>query len=287
MQVTRENQVVIIGTLESNNLVKDKTKTTGQPYIRGNMVVRVTSPKAMSIPLTYFVAEKTKDGKPRKLYSQLDGLKQGQRINLTAQIQDNKFWDATRGQLVKTKRLSVAFINPVKADEQDKAEFVYSGFIAETLKEAHDKEGDLTHYTLKVAQSDYQNTRAEVITFIIDKNNTRAVSYIEREYTSSKTVKVSGVLDYDIRTETREEPQDFGAPIVKTYQRNISNLVITSGSAVTEGVYEKDDISALLRGDEDNDRVVEADAKSKETSGATASVNKPLSAASNTNQTLL
>jgi len=287
MQLSRENQVIIIGTLESNNLVKDKAATTGKPYIRGNMVIKVTSPKPMSIPVTYFAAETTGEGKPRKLYSQLESLQNGQRISITAQIQDNKFWDATRGQLVKTKRLSVVFINNVKAGEQDKAEFTYSGFVAETLKEVHNNDGELTGYTIKIAQSDYKDIRAEVITFVVDKNDSRAVRYIEREYTGKKTVKVSGILDYDIKTETREEAVDFGAPIVKTYQRNISNLVITSGTSVTEGVYEPADVDRLIHGDEDNDRIVEADAKAKEKSGAVASTNKPLVANTNTNQSLL
>lgn len=284
--LTRENKVEIIGTLESINTVKDTNPKTGA-YIRGNLVVKVSSPKTMNIPLNFFAAAQTKDGKPRKLYGQLDGLRQGQRISLTCQIQDNKFYDQARGQLVKGKRLSVVFINAVRSDDKDRADFTYSGFVRETLKEVHNQEGELTGYSIKLAQATYDNSRAEVISFNIDPNNTQAIRYIQTEYTGGKTVKVSGELDYDVVTQTVEEAQDFGKPIVKTFQRNISNLIITGGVSVTEGNYETQDVEMLLAGDLADDKSVEANARNQEKSGATAPTNKPLNASSNTNQSLL
>lgn len=288
MPLSRENTVLVIGTLESNNLVKDVSSNPKVgPYIRGNMIIKVTSPKVMSIPITYFASVNTQEGKPRKLYGQLESLRNNQRISITAHIQDNKFWDTSRGQLVKTKRLTLDYINAIKAEENDKAEFIFSGFVAETLKEVHDKDENLTSYTIKLAQSDYKQTRAEVIGFVVDPNDVRAVNFIAREYTGGKTVKVSGQLDYDVKTETRTEEVDFGQPVVKTYQRTISNLVITGGVAVTEGVYEQQDRDLLLNGDAANDKQVEADAKGKEKSGAAVSTNKPLQANTNTGTSLL
>lgn len=286
MQLTRENKVEIIGTLESINTVKDTSPKSGA-YIRGNLVIKVSSPKVMNIPLNFYVAAVTKDNKPRKLYSQIDALKQGQRINITGQIQDSKFWDATRGQLVKTKRLSVNFLNPVHSEDADKAEFTYSGFVKEGLRETHDKDGNLIGYSIKLAQATYDNGRAQIVDFMVDMNDSRAVRYIQTEYTGGKTVKVTGQLDYDIRTETREEAQDFGKPIIKTFQRNISNLIITGGVSVTEGVYEEADRTMLLNGDAADDKTVEANAKNSEKSGATVSTNKPLTSSTPTNQSLL
>jgi len=286
MQLTRENKVEIIGTIESIDVVKDTTPKSGA-IIRGNLVIKVSSPKVMSIPLNFYVAAVTKDNKPRKLYSQIDGLRQGQRVNIVGQIQDNKFWDATRGQLVKSKRLGINFLNPVSSADADKAEFTYSGFVKEGLREVHDKEGNLTSNSIKMAQVVFSNDRAQVVDFMVDMNDTRAVRYIQTEYTGGKTVKVTGQLDYDVRTETREEQQDFGKPIVKTFQRNISNLVISGGVSVTEGVYESTDQNSLLNADLDNDREVEEKAKNTEKSGAAVSTNKPITASTSTSQSLL
>lgn len=284
--LTKENRLNIIGTLESINVVKDTHPKNGA-YIRGNMVVKVSYPKQMSIPLNFYSNAQTKDGKPRRLYSDLEKLRQGQRISISGSIGDNKFWDATRGQLVKSKRLNIAFINAVGASDQDRADFSYSGFVKETIKELHDAEGNLNGYSVKLAQANYNDTRAEVISFNIDPNNSQAIRYIESEYTSGKTVKISGELDYDIISETRTEEVAFGKPIVKTFQRNISNLIITGGSSVSEGHYERADIDNLLAADAADDRDVEAKARTQEKSGAAVSTNKPLASTSNTNQSLL
>lgn len=284
--LTKENKLNIIGTLDSINIVKDTSPKTGA-YIRGNMVVKVSYPKEMSIPLNFFAAAQTKDGKPRKIYGQLENLRQGQRIGISGSIGDNKFWDGSRGQLVKGKRLNVVYINEVKSSDQDRADFSYSGFVKEVVKEVHNSEGALVGYSIKLAQANYDNSRCEVVSFNIDPNNSQAVRYISAEYTGGKTVKVSGELDYDIITETREEAVDFGKPIVKTYQRNISNLIITSGVSVDDGVYEKSDIDSLLAGDLKDDKDVEMKALGQQKSGGAVSQNKPLASTTNTNQSLL
>lgn len=284
--LTRENKVEIIGTLDSINVVKDTTASVG-PYIRGSMVISVTSPKQMNIPLNFFAAATTKEGKPRKLYGQLETLQQGSRVNITAQIQDNKFWDQARGQLVKTKRLSVVFINNVRAGDEDKAVFTYSGFINKPLRETFNKEGEPVGYEIDIAQANYLNSRAEIVTFNVDPKDTRSVNYITSEYTSGKTVKISGDLDYDIKTETVEEEVDFGKPQIRTFQRNISNLMITGGAYVEEGIYDKSDIDMLLAGDLADDNEVIEKAKNQEKSGDVVNTKKPMVSTSNTNQSLL
>lgn len=285
--LTRENKVEIIGTLESINIVKGTSEKAGA-FIRGDMLIKVSQPKPMSIPVSFFTSAVSKENKPRKLYGQLEGLRQGQRISIQGSIADNKFWDTTRGQLVTTKRLNVNFINNVNASDADKAEFIYSGFVKEPLRETFNKDGESTGYAIKLAQSTYDGSRAEVIGFIVDPKDTRAINYIQSEYTSGKTVKVSGELDYDVISETRtEEAVGFGKPITKTYQRNISNLVITSGLSVTDGFYEPADTETLLAGDAADDRRVEEDAKNREKSGAATSTNAPLSSKTGANQSLL
>jgi hypothetical protein len=274
MNLTRINKVTIIGTLESINLIRGNSPKAGN-FIRGDVVVRVNLPKPMSIPLQFFSSALDKEGKPRKLHGQLELLRTGSRVSFSATIADNKFWDPSRGQLVKTKRLNLLFINPVKMEDPDTAEFTYSGFIAETIKEKVDKDGNLEAYTIKVGQSDYQGTRAEIITFNIDPRNNAAVSYITREYTKQRTVELFGDLDYDVQTITVEEPVDFGKPVVKTYQRNISNLLITSGKFPDEGTYEATDIANLIAGDEADDARIQAEAKNKEQSGKEVSEKKP------------
>lgn len=274
--LTRENKLEIIGTIESINLVPGSNDQGN--YIRGNLVVKVSSPKMMNIPLNFYASELTKDNKPRKLYNDLKSLHLGQRVSITGSIGDNKFWDATRGQLARGKRLNIVFLNKVGASDVDKANFIYSGFVKETLKENLNTEGKLLGYSIKIGQANYNGTRAEVISFNIDPNNRQAINYMEAEYTSGKTVKISGELDYDIITETKTEEVAFGAPIVKTYQRNISNLIITGGQKVEEGIYEKPDIEKLLAADLEDDRRVEAEAKVNEKAGGTT--NKSQSSAS-------
>lgn len=280
---TRDNQVFIIGTIESLNIIKDTSAKVGA-YIRGDLVIKVSHPKPMNIPLTFFTgAVNQKDGKPRKLYGQLESLRQGQRISVQGSIEANKFWNQNNGQLAKGKRLKLNFINNVNQGESDRADFVFSGFVKESLKEMHNKEGDLTGYNIQLAQATYDNSRAEVIGFMVDPNNRQAVNYVMSEYTAGKTVKVSGELDYDIITEI----VDFGKPITRTFQRNISNLIITSGSSVEAGTYSKEDIERLLAGDAADDRRIEEDAKTQEKSGATTPANKPLASTTKTNQSLL
>lgn len=284
--LTRENKVEIIGTLDSINLIKDSSPKVGA-YIRGNLVIKVSAPKPMSIPLNFFASAQTKDGRPRKIYGQLESLQQGSRVSISAQIQDNKFWDQGRGQLVKGKRLSLVYINNVRPSDEDRADFVYSGFVKEGIREVYDTEGSLTGYTIRIGQATYNNSRAEVITFNVNPKDTRAVNYVTSEYKAGKTVKVMGELDYDIITETREEAVDFGKPSVRTFQRNISNLVITGGVSVTDGFYEPSDIDMLLNGDAADDAAVTEAARGQEKSGAAVNTKKPLSQNSNTNQSLL
>jgi hypothetical protein len=285
--LTRDNQISIIGTIESINLIKDSSPKVGA-YIRGDLVVKVSHPKQMNIPVSFFSgAVSTKDNKPRKLYGQLESLRQGQRVSLSVTVGSNKFWDTTRGQLVKTTRLNLNFINNVSATDVDRADFVFSGFVKESLRELHSKDGELKGYIIQLAQASYDGLRAEVIGFMVDENNRQAINYITNEYTAGKTVKVSGQLDYDITTETREEAQDFGSPIVKTFQKSTKNLMITSGSSVSEGVYEKEDIDKLLAADLDEDNSIQEKAKTQEKSGAVTSTNKPLASTTKTNQSLL
>lgn len=284
--LTRDNQIFIIGTIESINPIKDSSPKVGA-YIRGDLVVKVSHPKPMSIPISFFSAAQTKDGKPRKIYGQIESLRQGQRINLQASVAPNKFWNASTGQLIKSKRLNLNFINNVNAGDADRADFVFSGFVKETLREKHNKDGELVSYSIQLAQSTYDNTRAEVIEFVVDQNNRQAINYISSEYNAGKTVKISGELDYDIKTETREEAVDFGTPITRTFQRNISNLIITSGSSVDTGIYEKEDIERLLAGEAEDDRRVEELAKNQEKTGATTSTSKPLVSTTKAGQSLL
>lgn len=288
MNVTKENKVEIIGTVEANNIIKDSSPKAGA-YIRGDMVIAVTSPKQMSIPIKYFASQLTKnDNKPRKLYTQLEAVRVGQRINITAKISDNKFWDSTRGQLVKNKNIDLVYINTVKAEDKDKAEFMFSGFIAETLKEIHDRDnGELIGYSIRMGQATYKEDRAEIIDFNIDPKNSQAVRYIEANFNARKTFKINGTLDYDVKTEVREEAQDFGPSVKKTYQRSIKNLIIVGGVLVTEGVYENADIDTLLAGDETDDRRIETEAKNKDKAGTTTSVNKPLASDTKVNQSLI
>ena len=152
--VTKENKIEIIGTLES---ISRETKTTEKlgTYVRGDMVIKVVAPTTMNIPISFFCKQLTNEGKPRKLFDQLNGLTVGQRINITGQIQDNKFWSTASGDLVKTKRLGINFINAVRDTDRDKAEFVFSGFVYEPLKERYDSEQNLLHYSIKMAQEKY------------------------------------------------------------------------------------------------------------------------------------
>lgn len=286
--LAKENKVDIIGTIETLELTPGVSQA-GANYVRGRITVKVSTPsKEMRVPVDFYCGERTTKGEPRKLYTQLNSLKQGQRVSLVGNIGDNKFWDQTRGQLVKTQRLNLNFINDVQANAVDKAEFAFSGFVKESLREVFNKEGEAIGMAIKLAQVTYQETRAQVIEFKVNPLDREAVNHITNSYTNGKTVKIYGVLDYDVITETFEEKQDFGKPQIKTYQRNIANLVITSGASVNDGIYEPEDITTLLDGDSKDDKEVEAKAKTQEKSGAaTTGANKPLGYNSNTNQSLL
>lgn len=273
--LTRENKIEVIGKLVEINLTKAFRQDLGD-YIYGDLVVEVKKPKTMRIPISFFAKALKKDSTDaNKVYGSILQLSNGQRVNIVGNVSDNKFWNQTTGQLVKGKRLNLNFINPAKEGDVDKAQFTFSGFVAESLKEKFDNDQKLIAYTVKMGQSNYQQTRAEVITFNLDVNNTKAVRYVESEFTKNKTFKVTGELDYNVETVEKVEEVDFGDPIVRTYQRNISNLIITGGVAVDIDTYSAEDVTRLLEADANDDKDVQEKAKNKEKAGETVSTNKP------------
>lgn len=286
MNVTKENRIDVTGIVESIKVVKDTSDKVG-PYIRGDLVITAKVGKTMNIPIPFFAAYKTKAGKVRKLYTQLENLQQGARINVVGSIEDNKFWDQARGQLVKTKRLRLNFINDARNEDPDKAEFVYSGFVTAPLQEKFNKNGDSIGFEIGIAQATYDNSRAMNVFFQVDGSNSKAINYITNEYTPATTIKVNGSLDFDIETVTIEEQVDFGKPIIKTYQNRTSNLMIESGKVMTEEVYERDVIDQLLAADKEDDQEVQTEAKNKEVSGDAVSNAAPQKAKAKVNQSLI
>lgn len=286
MNVTKDNRIEVTGIVESINLIKGSTDKAG-PFIRGDLVITAKVGKTMNIPIPFFAAHKTKAGKVRKLYTQLENLQQGMRINVVGSIEDNKFWDQTRGQLVKTKRLRLNFINDARNEDPDKAEFIYSGFVTSPLQEKFNKNGDSIGFEIGIAQATYNNDRAMNVFFQVDGSNTKAINYITSEYTPATTIKVTGSLDYDIDTVTVEEQVDFGNPIIRTYQNRTSNLMIESGKVLTEEIYERDVIDQLLAADKEDDQEVQAKAKNTEVSGNSVSNASPQTAKTKVNQSLI
>lgn len=276
MEYTKKNRVDVIGKVSSINIIQDSNERIGE-YIRGDIVIESTvSGVTMNIPMQFFAKPLTNSGAPRKLYKQLLELQNGERISITGSLQDNRFWSEQSGQIIQAKRLNISFINPVKATDADKATFSYSGFVVSELQEITNKD-DTTQWQIKIGQENYQKTLAEVITFNVDPQNTQAINYIAANYKVGNTVKLVGELNYDVVTETREEPTEFGAPVTRTFQRNISELIIQSGVTVDTGIYDDERIKELIAGTKSLDAQLQEDAKNKEVSGKSVSNQKPLS----------
>lgn len=156
------NQFAIVGTVKENNLeVRDdlKDKVTGAPYkaIMGDLVIKVGVDGEHRVK--FFSKEMTKEGKVSQLFTSYNTVKDtytsmadlakmdeeeregkyATRISVTGEIRSNDY-SKDGIKVTETPELSGRFINSLKSEEEDKAEFDLEFFISSMAPEI-DKEG--------------------------------------------------------------------------------------------------------------------------------------------------
>ena len=256
------NEVVVVGTLVEAEAITGTAKT-GKPYVRGDLTIKVG--EEQMIPISFFSSQYSSKGTPLKNYDTFLGINEwlNKRVRVTATLTENKFFSSQRGSLVKSNRLNVRWINllPATSTEEDSTHFRIAGFVTEGIKEVVDAEQNVTDCLIKIGQSNYSGTQADVFTLNVDPTNTKAVDVLSNQYTVGSSIVLEGHLDFTIKEEHVSVPSDFGGDMIKTYQKSSKRYVITQGTRVDSNLeYTTEDIQKLVDGAKANDEEVIAKA---------------------------
>lgn len=286
------NTVRIIGTLIDSSLEKKSTNATAsvpsKTYITGNVSVKtVINGYEQIIDIPAFSNELTKAGAVNKIYKTLDNLSSqiGKRVSVTAQLTESKFVNDA-GQLIKTNRLRLQFINVLSASDtdEDQATFDINGFIVQGLAPVLDAEKNITHYELKIAQPNYLQKAAEILTLAVDARNQQAIDYITNNYLVNTSVRLNGNVVYEVKTSERTQQVDFGPAKTQVFQRTIKHYFIASGQKDEVTPYTEDDMKLLKDGALVNDQET---LEKKKSSGAVSSASKAPTPVSNAGKSLV
>jgi hypothetical protein len=201
--------------------------------------------------LSAFCNKINNDGSTNKNYNKLVNIKElvGRRVVISgARLVGDRFWSKQNNQLVPAQKFDFSMIREASDKEnEDKAEFEFSGFVVRELAEKTDAEGNLLYYQMTIGQATYKEDNMFMLDFIVEKDNVAAARAIENAYPQFATVSIHGVCRNIVTTTTVQEESLFGEPIVKVYTRNDKKLVITGGDQpiTGEGEYTEEHITAL------------------------------------------
>ena len=280
-KLLKTNSVKIIGTLTNADVKTGNRKEDGQGYISATatVVARIDNVEN-EYKVTFYANQMTKDGKVSKLYESYENMPElvGHKVEIDGEIRENRYFSTNTNLMVSTQQLSGKFIKGVVASTVDTATFLVGGFLAKTLVEKRNKDGEVYRYDLAIGQSNYSGTGMNVITLHVNPNDRDIISGIENTYQLGDTVQFKGNLVFTVTTVTVEDKNTaFGAPISKTYTNRQSNFYITSGSnpVTNETAYSREVITALNNAYKANDTVLQ----SRATSGAEPKANATLDAA--------
>lgn len=265
-KVLKENMVKVVGELLEYNL-SIKEDREGKEYISGQVIVKsIIDGVENLIPVEFYSRAVTQTGAPNKLFASYVALgdKVGQRISISGEIQENRWFSENSGQVTSYNRVGGRFINAPRANEQDAAEFSFAGYVLVPVTERLDKDGKLIFHEITIAEANYNNEFPIVVKFAIKDAGIAAT--IQDLYSKGDTVKVMGNYEVETSSTEVEEETAFGDPIKKVYTSTFRNFVITSGThPADEGAYDSDFINAL--NEEYANRGVEIEQRAKDQTG--------------------
>ena len=273
MELTKDqkrNYVSVIGILSAIDR-REGTTANGDPYVAGTFTVKAGDQeyKVEAFEMKTW-GRGTNTERPNPKYSGLLELTNGESVDFSCSLVENRFF--SQGQIYSSTRVSLAFINKPRAGAEPGLKFDIAGFVTQPIQEVRDKEDNLTHYSIKIGQAQYDLSRGvSAVELTVDPKNQSAVQYMRDNYTLHKTVRVSGHGVAKIVTEVIKEEAVFGDPIERVYQNYTAHFVIDSGSVVpAEDVYREDQIEALVRATRDRDEEMKSSASKPASSAASS-----------------
>lgn len=261
----KKNEFTVIGTLVDVDL-KTKESRKNQTYISGDITLEVGKDNLVEIKLFsfQFVNGTTRVNKFFETYQDLEN-RVGERIKVNGNIDERRFYDENNNQLVSFNYNNGRFINDVKADEKDVAEFEFSGYVEKTLRERLDKEDNLLHYELVMAQANYNNEKPVVVKLAVPKSERKAIDYMQTNYERGVTVTVKGEIRVVTEEVQKTEETAFGEDITKTFTNSFKTYDILSGTEPVDGKgqYSARDIRDFAEAYEDEGVKLQREAKNR------------------------
>lgn len=261
-KVLKENKVWITGELIEYDL-SIKVDREQNEYISGQVIVKsMINGEEQLIPIDFFSRAKTQAGTPNKLYASYVDLENrvGKRISVQGEIQENRFYQESSGQVISYNRVSGRFINDVRSNQEDRADFTFTGYVVAPITERQNKDGEVLFHEITLAEANYNGEFPIYVKFVV--RGERAVSYMISAYEKGTTVKVNGRYEIETSSEERTEETAFGEPIKRTYTSTFKNFVITSGTEpIEQKSYEPQDIVELDKAYEERGLDIESRAR--------------------------
>jgi hypothetical protein len=259
------NEAIIEGIL-SEKIVREFTEGPNAGSIAGELVIEVVTSIdgenfTSIIPVSFYATPMTKAGKPNSAYKGIktiiDGAKSLAEVDgdvtkadcirlRNGTLGENMFF-AQDDRFVSFARIRGNFFDRVKETDcipkaQFKVKMIVGNMFPETKKEGGEEfeTGRLVVMGLIVQ---YNGTLDEV-KFIVQNKKYRDL--IEKNWNIGDTVNASGFIKYvtDEVTNTEEEEDGFGDPLVTTSTRRLREFIITGGSGGPVEGYDEDEIAA-------------------------------------------
>jgi hypothetical protein len=272
------NKVRVVGVLEEVELKRDVSRGNNKNYIAGNIVVKSElKGEEQLTEFTLFAFQLTREGKENSFYKTYDGLEDrtGERVAIDGEIEENRFYSNNNDALISQSRNRAKFINKPTREEEDEATFIFGGYVVKPINERLNKNEEVIHYEITLGQADYSGTKPIYITFAVDRDNTKAVKFMENEYEVGETVRVDG--NFEVTHEQNEVVKEnaFGKDKVKVYDNYFKIYRVTGGSAPLEkGSYDEDYILDLAQSYKDIGQDLKAKSESQNESSQPKSKRK-------------
>ena len=252
VEFLKTNQVTITGKLVEA-IVKTGFDKNNKAYASVDATVScMLNGQTNVFEINFYSKEMTAKNEVSKLYTSYTKMPElkGRKVEISAEISENRFWSANLGQIASSQKLVGKFIKGVLETEADKALFEVGGFIAKELVEKVNKNNEIYRYDLVLGQANYNNTGMRGITLNIAPTDRELVAGA-KTYATGMTVFVKGRLEsIEQQVTVEDENSGFGEKIVRVYTNKLKGFYITGGSKpITDpekGAYDMVTIKGLI-----------------------------------------
>ncbi len=245
-----ENKVKIEGILSEVDIKTGESKN-GKPYIMGEIKVKVKQEVngincEMEVPINLFATKTTKKGGINPAYESIQKIMTefssiaatgdedtADRIRIVSgEIIENSFYNQNE-QLVSYSKIRTSFANKIKKAECNPEATFTNVIVIGNKKEEVDKEGVPTGRLIIQAiipqySASEDEPNVDMVSFLVASEP--AINHINTYWKKGDTVKISGKVNYTVKTNTTYEEVGFGEPIAKTTTTATREFIIVSGS---------------------------------------------------------